>query len=175
MKKQFILNDNEKLLFRNTVSSAKPIYQDTVKKNKTQQNMDSFSFRRILHEQINASFYFSDNYQPSINPKGHIRYIRSDLSAYKIKKLQRGEYIPELFLDLHGLTQIKAKQEIGALIAACQREYVNCACVMHGNGKDILKNKAPLWLSQHPNILGIHQAPKHLGGKAAIIILIELN
>lgn len=48
--------------------------------------------------------------------------------------MRRGDYSPELFLDLHGLTQLQAKQELGALIAACRREHIFCACVMHGHG-----------------------------------------
>lgn len=38
--------------------------------------------------------------------------------------MRRGDYSPELFLDLHGLTQLQAKQELGALIAACRREHI---------------------------------------------------
>ena len=64
-------------------------------------------------------------------------------SAIQAEKLRRGDYSPELFLDLHGLTQQQAKQELGALIAACRREHVFCACVMHGTG-NILKQQTPL-------------------------------
>ncbi len=61
----------------------------------------------------------------------------------ELKKLRRGDYSPELFLDLHGLTQQQAKQELGALIAACRREHVFCACVMHGHGKHIPQTANP--------------------------------
>ncbi len=69
--------------------------------------------------------------------------------------MRRGDYSPELFLDLHGLTQLQAKQELGALIAACRREHIFCACVMHGHGKHILKQQTPLWLAQHPHVIGL--------------------
>ena len=95
------------------------------------------------------------------------KYVRSDVSHFELKKLRRGDYSPELFLDLHGLTQQQAKQELGALIAACRREHVFCACVMHGHGKHILKQQTPLWLAQHPHIMAFHQAPKEYGGDAA--------
>ncbi len=61
-----------------------------------------------------------------------------------------------------GFTQQQAKQELGALIAACRREHVFCACVMHGHGKHILKQQTPLWLAQHPHIMAFHQAPKRV-------------
>ncbi len=77
--------------------------------------------------------------------------------------------------DLHGLTQLQAKQELGALIAACRREHVFCACVMHGHGKHILKQQTPLWLAQHPHVMAFHQAPKEYGGDAALLVLIEVE
>ncbi|WP_163373784.1 endonuclease SmrB, partial [Escherichia coli] len=80
------------------------------------------------------SHYFSDEFQPLLNTEGSVKYVRSDVSHFELKKLRRGDYSPELFLDLHGLTQQQAKQELGALIAACRREHVFCACVMHGHG-----------------------------------------
>ena len=90
------------------------------------------------------------------------KYVRPDVSHFEAKKLRRGDYSPELFLDLHGLTQLQAKQELGALIAACRREHVFCACVMHGHGKHILKQQTPLWLAQHPHVMAFHQAPKSM-------------
>ena len=76
---------------------------------------------------------------------------------------------------IYGLTQLQAKQELGALIAACRREHVFCACVMHGHGKHILKQQTPLWLAQHPHVMAFHQAPKEYGGDAALLVLIEVE
>ncbi|WP_425307082.1 endonuclease SmrB, partial [Escherichia coli] len=70
---------------------------------------------------------------------------------------------------------LRAKQELGALIAACRREHVFCACVMHGHGKHILKQQTPLWLAQHPHVMAFHQAPKEYGGDAALLVLIEVE
>ncbi len=36
-------------------------------------------------------------------------------AIFEAKKLRRGDYSPELFLDLHGLTQLQAKQELGGV------------------------------------------------------------
>ena len=61
------------------------------------------------------------------------------------------------------------------MIAACRREHVFCACVMHGHGKHILKQQTPLWLAQHPHVMAFHQAPKEYGGDAALLVLIEVE
>ncbi len=95
----------------------------------------------MLQEQADNSHYFSDEFQPLLNTEGSTKYVRADVSHFELKKLRRGDYSPELLLDLHGLTQQQAKQELGALIAACRREHVFCACVMHGHGKHILKQQ----------------------------------
>ena len=81
----------------------------------------------------------------------------------------------QLRYQIAGLTQMQAKQELGALIAACRREHVFCACVMHGHGKHILKQQTPLWLAQHPHVMAFHQAPKEYGGDAALLVLIEVE
>ncbi len=60
------------------------------------------------------------------------------------------------------------------MIAACRREHVFCACVMHGHGKR-LKRQTPLWLAQHPHVMAFHQAPKEYGGDAALLVLIEVE
>ncbi len=87
--------------------------------------------KRLIQEQADASHYFSDEFQPLLNTEGPVKYVRPDVSHFEAKKLRSGDYSPELFLDLHGLTQLQAKQELGALIVACRREHVFCACVMH--------------------------------------------
>ncbi|MEI8484525.1 endonuclease SmrB, partial [Escherichia coli] len=101
--------------------------------------------------------------------------VPPELSHFEAKKLRRGENSPELFLDLHRLTQLQAKQELGALIAASRREHVFCACVMHGHGKHILKQQTPLSLAQHPHVMAFHEGPTEYGGDAALLVLIEVE
>ncbi|GKX58885.1 endonuclease SmrB [Leminorella grimontii] len=171
-KKKFTLTDEESAQFKDAVQGAKPLRQ-TTKVHRPVRKAKAVSPERLMQEQVDASFYFSDEFQPLLNEDGAMRYVRSDVDHYELKKLRRGDYTPELFLDLHGLTQAQAKQELGALIAACRREHVHCACVMHGHGKHVLKKQTPLWLAQHPDVRAFHQAPKEFGGDAAILVLIE--
>ncbi|MCC8456361.1 endonuclease SmrB [Photorhabdus aegyptia] len=175
MKNKYSLNEEEIHLFQQSVAGTKRINQDTVLHSPRRKKISYIAPERVQQEQIDASYYFSDEFQPNLDTEGPTRYVRGDTTHYELKKLRRGDYSPELFLDLHGLTQIQAKQEIGALIAACRREHVYCACIMHGHGKHILKQQTPLWLAQHPDIIAFHQAPKEWGGNAALLMLIELD
>ncbi|CUX96403.1 endonuclease SmrB [Candidatus Doolittlea endobia] len=175
MKKRYALAEDELQLFRQTVEDTKPLFQDRVKPSSSQRTQIALLEQKFIQKQVDANFYFSDAFQPLLQQESPLCYARSDVSSYEIKKLQRGDYTPELFLDLHGLNQTEAKKELGVLIAACRREHVHCACVMHGHGKHILKQQIPLWLAQHLDIRGLHQAPKKLGGSAALLILVELE
>ncbi|QMV51025.1 endonuclease SmrB [Ewingella americana] len=175
MKKKHALSPEEKLLFREAVPGIKRLQNDTITHRPVRKKVTEISPKKLLQEQVDATYYFSDEFQPMLQEEGPVRHVRPDVSHFELKKLRRGDYSPELFLDLHGLTQHEAKQELGALIAACRREHVHCACVMHGHGKHILKQQTPLWLAQHPDVLAFHQAPKELGGTAALLVLIELD
>ncbi|WP_250206224.1 endonuclease SmrB, partial [Escherichia coli] len=137
MKKKTTLSEEDQALFRQLMAGTRKIKQDTIVHRPQRKKISEVPVKRLIQEQADASHYFSDEFQPLLNTEGPVKYVRPDVSHFEAKKLRRGDYSPELFLDLHGLTQLQAKQELGALIAACRREHVFCACVMHGHGKHI--------------------------------------
>ncbi|UDG79272.1 Endonuclease MutS2 [Candidatus Ecksteinia adelgidicola] len=173
-KQQFILSQKQKKLFRESVSDAKKIQQDTINNYFPKIKLKQKIQFRLEQEQINASHYFSKEYQSFIKKKGPTRYIRPGYDLNELKKLRSGRYFPEVFLDLHGLNQKEAKKELGMLIVSCKYENIYCACVIHGHGKEILKQQIPVWLVQHPDVMAFHQAPKSLGNDAAILFLLSL-
>lgn len=140
-EKKTSLSEEDQALFRQLMTGTRKIKQDTIVHRPQRKKITEVAPKRLLQEQVDNSHYFSDEFQPLLNTEGSTKYVRPDVSHFELKKLRRGDYSPELFLDLHGLTQQQAKQELGALIAACRREHVFCACVMHGHGKHILKQQ----------------------------------
>lgn len=124
-------------------------------------------------QQKQAEFYFSDAYVPHLANEGPVRYCAPDVSTDVLKKLRRGDYYPELILDLHGLTQAEAKNEIIALFTACRKQNIHCACIVHGIGSGVLKQRTPWWLAQHPDLLAFHQAPLEWGGQGALLVLLN--
>lgn len=166
-------DDDELSLFRNAVKGTKKLKQDTI--NPPRRQITQVSTQKLsVSKARDHAFYFSDEFEPLLKEDGPTQYARWDVSKYEIKRLRRGIYVPDIFLDLHGMTQIEAKRELGALISACIKENIHCACVMHGIGKHILKKKTPLWLAQHPNVLAFHQAPLAFGGNGALLVLFEI-
>ncbi|OOF40917.1 hypothetical protein BKK49_05550 [Rodentibacter rarus] len=161
-------------LFRVETKGIKPIKQDTVIAPR-QKCGQKKSYLRDIREKEDTLFYFSDEYEPLLNENdGIVKYLREGEDSHLLKQLRRGDFSPELFLDLHGLTREQAKMELAALLLACESERVDCASIMTGYGSFTLKKQIPRWLVQHPKVRALHQAPREWGGDAAILILVEV-
>ena len=167
-----MIDTDDFALFREAIKGTKKIKQDTFIP--SQSPRKKINELREIQEQKDTEFFFSDEYEPLLKEENEkVRYLREDVDPYILKQLRRGDFQPELFLDLHGLTKEKAKKELAALILACEREHVYCASIMTGFGTRTLKDQIPRWLVQHPKVLALHQASKEWGGDAAILILVE--
>ncbi|WP_277206808.1 endonuclease SmrB [Vibrio misgurnus] len=165
--------DDDFSLFRDEVQGVKKLHQDTIF-HAPNRNPKQKEIQRSEREACDNDFYFSDQFMPHLSDEGPTRYARSDVSKYEVKRLRRGVYVPDVFLDMHGMTQQEAKRELGAMISYCLKNNVHCACVQHGIGKHILKQNVPLWLAQHPEVLAFHQAPLEFGGGGALLVLLSI-
>lgn len=172
MKPKTPLNQDDKALFEQAMGSVKPISQDKVNLKQPTQSQKKRQSQRLRFEK--QQFHFSDEFEPQLPSTGPMKYVREDADSFEAKLLRRGEYTPELILDLHGLKQQESKQEIAALLASCIKQHVKCACIIHGIGNRILKTKVPHWLVQHPAVLAFHQAPLEWGGMGALLVLLDL-
>ena len=174
-------HDDDFALFRQTVGAVKPMQQDkftppkSVKLQEKQRNRTSptHGAGRINSSQVNASFAFSDIYQAVLPDEGPMRYCREDVSTHLLKQLRRGDFYPELILDLHGLTKETAKLELSALLHTAHKQLIDCIGVVHGIGSGVLKKALPHLLVQHPHVMAFHQAPLEYGGQGALLILVE--
>jgi DNA-nicking Smr family endonuclease len=178
MKFKDALTHQEKDLFKQAIGKVKPIVQDKITPIKPQLEKTSLKKAKTktsTHKKQHAEFYFSDEFEPNLNQQGPMKYVREDVDSFEAKNLRRGQYAPDLILDLHGLDQKTAKLEIAALLFACKKEHAKCVCIVHGLGSRVLKNKVPHWLVQHPDVMAFHQAPLEWGGNGALLVLVELN
>lgn len=173
MSAKKILSAEEKALFQAAIGKVKPIVQDKVVfTKKVVQNKHKSPSN--LQKQL-AEFHFSDEFEPLLNQQGPLKYVREDVNGFEAKNLRRGKYQPDLILDLHGLSQQQAKQELAAILYASQKEHAQCLCIVHGIGNRILKKKVPHWLVQHPDVMAFHQAPLEWGGDGAVLVLMALE
>ncbi|ANZ22339.1 hypothetical protein ATN01_00480 [Buchnera aphidicola (Diuraphis noxia)] len=167
---------NENILFRQWLSDTREIIQDTVFHSRIdKRNTKNMLSKRMFFEQDAHTHYFSCKKQKNLFKDNPVSYIRNKKACNVLKNLKNGRYAPDIFLDLHGLTQYQAQKALAELIRTCQKEKIFCAHIMHGHGKQILKKQTPFWLSQHPDIIAFHRAPKIFGSDAAIIVIIEID
>ena len=169
-----MLDEDAISLFRAEMKGVKPLKQDTVVVTTGSYKKKAQEAIKEQREQQDALFYFSDEYEPLLDEESAIKYLRENEDSYLLKQLRRGDFSPEIFLDLHGLTREQAKLELAALIQTCEKEHLYCASIMTGYGTYTLKRQIPRWLVQHPKVRALHQAPKEWGGEAAILILIDV-
>ncbi|MFD2168244.1 endonuclease SmrB [Thalassotalea euphylliae] len=173
MKFKDLLSQEEKALFKESIGKVKPIVQDKVRHER--KSTPKKNNANTLTTQQGAEFYFSDEFEPDLNHQGPMKYVKDGTDSFEAKNLRRGVYLPDLILDLHGLTQEHAKREIAALLKACHKEHARCVCIVHGIGNRVLKTKVPHWLVQHPDVLAFHQAPLEYGGDGALLVLIDIK
>lgn len=168
-----MLDEEAISLFRAEMKGVKPLKQDTFVAARPHKKKALATIKEQREPQ-DTLFYFSDEYEPLLNEESAVKYLRENEDSHLLKQLRRGDFSPEIFLDLHGLTREQAKLELAALIQTCEKEHLYCASVMTGYGTYTLKRQIPRWLVQHPKVRALHQAPKEWGGEAAILILIDV-
>ena len=168
-----MLDEEAISLFRAEMKGVNPLKQDTFVAARPHKKKALATIKE-QREQQDTLFYFSDEYEPLLNEESAVKYLRENEDSHLLKQLRRGDFSPEIFLDLHGLTREQAKLELAALIQTCEKEHLYCASVMTGYGTYTLKRQIPRWLVQHPKVRALHQAPKEWGGEAAILILIDV-
>lgn len=104
------------------------------------------------------------------------------LDARILKRLRRGDYAFQAYLDLHGLTRSEAREELEAFVEGSRRKGHRCVLVVHGRGlhsKDhipVLKESVQLWLSRGrigQQVLAFTSARPHDGGVGAVYVLLR--
>ena len=173
------LNNDDMALFREAVKGTAPLSQDKVvhappikKVASTQQ--EKHRHRQAQKRRIHASFQFSDGFEAWFDPNQPMKFSRSKTLSGEVKRLRRGEYPPDLILDLHGYNREDAKVEIAEFLHSAKKHHHFCICIVHGIGSRVLKQQIPNWLVQHPDVLGFHEAPLEWGGKGALLVLIDV-
>ncbi|MBT42373.1 MAG: endonuclease SmrB [Idiomarina sp.] len=163
-------------LFRDAVKGTQTLANDTIEplpaKDKVKRKQQQAKAHPEAQTSRAASDFFSDEFKGYIED-GTVKYVAEGESHYLLKQLRRGDYVPDMLLDLHGLTLAAAKQELAAMLKACEQQLIECCCIMHGHGSGKLKQQVPHWLIQYPRLRAFHQAPKEWGGDAAIIVLLQ--
>jgi DNA-nicking Smr family endonuclease len=108
-----------------------------------------------------------------------LSFRRPGIGLDVVKKLRRGEWVPQDKIDLHGLRSDEAREALAEFIRRSVRRGVRCVRVIHGKGNGspdklpVLKGKVRSWLVQKEEVLAFVQARGAEGGAGALMVLLR--
>ncbi|RLB44327.1 MAG: DNA mismatch repair protein MutS [Deltaproteobacteria bacterium] len=162
------LKDNKKKIVRHpdpTIKPAHPAPNDELEA--------MTHLWELVHGIGDMDITFSDEYI-----EGAVRGFDRKL----MRRLRRGEFPVQDYLDLHGLTKKDAEVEIRNFLMRSHAMGLRCVLVIHGRGLNsedhipILKERIPIWLSRGPVrkfVLAFSTARPYDGGTGAIYVLLR--
>jgi DNA-nicking Smr family endonuclease len=127
-------------------------------------------------------------------PKTRAKAVESQgkgLDKRTEQRLKRGQMDIEGTIDLHGLTQKQARDELVRTLSRFQKQGKRCILVITGQGRDkqikneddwweskpgLLRKRVPEWLTQKPLadiVLQFHIAKQQDGGLGALYVLLR--
>ena len=108
-----------------------------------------------------------------------LSFQRTGVRDQMMRRLRRGLIPSEDELDLHGLTQTEARDQLADFIAHSRNAGRRCVRVVHGKGYrsgvrgPILKTAVNLWLRRHLDVMAFTSAKAIDGGTGAVYVLLR--
>ena len=106
-------------------------------------------------------------------------YVAPGVDRRELRKLRRGDYTPDMRIDLHGLMATEAVSRVTRVLDAGPGRRPRCLCVVHGRGLHsagnvaVLKSRVRALVRAHSAVLAFTDAPKTDGGPGAVYVLLR--
>jgi DNA-nicking Smr family endonuclease len=178
MNKLFILDPQDRELFRRTVGPVERVHCDRVG-NPPSPPAPIPHFSRADERQVLVDMV-SDYFEPADMETGEeLSYRGEGVQQAVLRKLRRGQFQVGAVLDLHGMTVVRAREALGDFLHKVRRESLSCVRIIHGKGNGsrhrgpVLKQKINHWLRQRDEVLAFCSARPVDGGTGAIYVLLR--
>ncbi len=108
-----------------------------------------------------------------------LTFQRAGVRTQVVRRLRRGLIPVEGELDLHGLTQSNARDQLAGFLAASRQAGRRCVRIIHGKGYrsgargPVLKIAVDLWLRRHHDVMAFTSARGIDGGTGAVYVLLR--
>jgi DNA-nicking Smr family endonuclease len=122
---------------------------------------------------IDMDIAFSDEYI-----EGSVKGLGRKL----MRRLKRGEFPVQDYIDLHGLTKQAAEEAVKGFLLSSHKHGLRCVLIVHGRGLNspdsfpVLKEGLPVWLGRgsiRKIVLAFATARPYDGGTGAIYVLLR--
>jgi len=106
----------------------------------------------------------------------------SGVSPKIMRRLKRGEFSIQDYIDLHGLTKKEAESAVNGFLLQSYQRDLRCVLIVHGRGlgsadqRPAIKSELPVWLRRGPLkriVLAFVTARPYDGGAGASYILLR--
>jgi len=127
-------------------------------------------------DEFDASQWYSDKE----NPEQHLSYVTKGSSPDLLKKLRKGQWPVQAYLDLHGMQRDQARASLSDFLRKSKQARLRNICVIHGKGihsrqSAVLPSKVRSWLSQSELVQAFCPANLHDGGDGAVYVLLKFE
>jgi DNA-nicking Smr family endonuclease len=108
-----------------------------------------------------------------------LSFQRGGVRDQVMRRLRRGLYPIEDELDLHGLNQTAARDQLAQFIVRSRDAGRRCVRIVHGKGYrsgargPVLKAAVNLWLRRHMDVMAFSSARMIDGGTGAVYVLLR--
>ena len=108
-----------------------------------------------------------------------LSFQRAGVRIQVMRRLRRGLYPVDDELDLHGLTQSAARNQLADFLARSRDGGLRCVRIIHGKGYrsgargPVLKIAVNLWLRRHMDVMAFVSARAIDGGAGAVYVLLR--
>lgn len=108
-----------------------------------------------------------------------LSFQRAGVRTHVVRQLRRGLIPVEDELDLHGLSQSAARDQLSDFLAFSREAGHRCVRIIHGKGYrsgargPILKIAVNLWLRRHQDVMAFTSARPIDGGTGAVYVLLR--
>ena len=115
----------------------------------------------------------------AVTGDGVLSFQRAGVRTQVMRRLRRGLYPIDDELDLHGLSQSAARNELADFIARSRDRGCRCVRIIHGKGYrsgargPVLKTAVNLWLRRHLDVTAFVSARAIDGGAGAMYVLLR--
>ena len=115
----------------------------------------------------------------AVTVDGTLSFQRAGVRIQVMRRLRRGLYPIDNELDLHGLTQSAARNQLADFIARSRDGGLRCVRIIHGKGYrsgargPVLKTAVNLWLRRHMDVMAFVSARAIDGGTGAVYVLLR--
>ncbi len=143
------------------------------------QKVPPIPLRDTDHHRPSSEDTLSDHISEEIYLGDDGSYQRTGISRQMLRRLRRGHWKMQAYLDLHGFTRDEARSELVTFLDACRARGYRCVRIIHGKGigsknrMPILKTRMGGWLVQREDVLAFCQAKPEDGGSGATLVLLK--